>query len=243
MDRDPRPRRGSGRRRCRRTASSVARALPSAVATTDPDRARRARRHRCDRHRRSGGGQPGHPGRGCGGGAAAGFFGVTGWIETYRPSQIIRFGRVPPGREELPELRDGQLRVRLHVVPVLALLAVQRTDDADARDSKSRVRAGSAVARNPVRIQAWLPRETVIPTGRLVLRNPDDGEAERASRRSCSRSAGSGRRRSGASRRPSPGRRRRPRAAGRTDCACASTRSSAAGASSSGRSCLGRCCG
>ena len=30
--------------------------------------------------------------------------------------------------------------------------------------------AGSAVAVKPVRTQAWLPCETVIPTGRLVLR-------------------------------------------------------------------------
>ena len=33
------------------------------------------------------------------------------------------------------------------------------------------VAAGSAVAVKPVRTQAWLPRDTVTPTGRFVLRN------------------------------------------------------------------------
>jgi hypothetical protein len=32
------------------------------------------------------------------------------------------------------------------------------------------VTAGSAVAVNPVRTQAWLPCETVMPTGRFVFR-------------------------------------------------------------------------
>ena len=67
------------------------------------------------------------------GAAGAGFAGI-GWMETYRPSQIIRFGAYRQGVKKCAKLRHRELRVRPHVVAVLALEAEQRPDDPHARD-------------------------------------------------------------------------------------------------------------
>ena len=98
----------------------------------------------------------------------------------------------------------------------------------------SPVAAGSAVAVNPCRTQPWLPFETVRATGRPVRRRRST--ASRSAPRNWGwRRAGSGHRRSGAARRSSRRVDTRPRPAGRSGCACASRRSSAAARRSSGR--------
>ena len=51
----------------------------------------------------------------------------------YRPSQTIGLGIVVPGCEEAPELGNGQGRSGLHVVAVLALQPVERSDDPHRR--------------------------------------------------------------------------------------------------------------
>ena len=136
-------------------------------------------------------------------GAAGTAFG-TGWIETYRPSQTIAFGAYFHGVKKRLQLGRRQLRVRCHVVAVLALEPVQRPDDPDARDPERRSsRPGRRSPVNPVRIQPWFAVRHGQRDRQAGQAQPLDRRSQTPYRRSGSTRAGSGRRRNDEGPRPS----------------------------------------